>query len=89
MVGTDDAGVADLAEGELGSAVDAEVFPSVNTGRVAPEDEVAAEEADGPEIARLHAGRPADGEPFMAEIGVFSHLFSAGAVDSTWRYHEV
>jgi hypothetical protein len=25
----------------------------------------------------------------MAEIGVFSHGFSAGAGDSTWRYNEV
>jgi hypothetical protein len=71
VIGADDAVLLDLAEGEAGSAVDAEVAPGVE-GLVggAPEDEVAVEETAGDELACGDLVGEGDGEPLGEEDGV-------------------
>jgi hypothetical protein len=73
VIGANDAVVKHMAKRELGAAVDAEVFPGVNAARIAPQDHVAAEQTDRRELAHLHIGRPADGEPLVAQECVFGH----------------
>src|SRR5271170_1554063 len=53
VIWADNTAVAHLAERELGAAMNAEVFPSVNAVRIAPEHYVATEQTHRQELTWL------------------------------------
>jgi hypothetical protein len=67
MVGADHAAIAHFAEGEFGSAMDAEVLPGMDLFAIAPKDDITAEKPSCDRLSKRYIATLRDCEPLGSQ----------------------